>query len=170
MLNTEVRRSVCSQQLVHILGAKSKPEPDPNETTATCMRILIHTMYDSLFPDADPSSSELLVVEREVLSEGSPPDAGLTALQILLCCQVDADFGITLLPILASILLQDHPLQSRSLLKVFHGLMSRWFSQKMEIVSSKNLNKLLRAIGDPFQHPDPLSSLGDLGVHPITNP
>jgi len=39
-----------------IIDVQSKLEPDPNEMTAAYMRILIHTMNNSLFPDADPSS------------------------------------------------------------------------------------------------------------------
>jgi hypothetical protein len=40
-----------------IIDVQSKLEPDPNEMTAAYMRILIHTMNNSLFPDADPSST-----------------------------------------------------------------------------------------------------------------
>ena len=40
-----------------IIDVQSKLEPDPNETTAAYMRILIHTMNNSLFPDADPNST-----------------------------------------------------------------------------------------------------------------
>ena len=39
-----------------IIDVQSKLEPDPNETTAAYMRILIHNMNNSLFPDSDPSS------------------------------------------------------------------------------------------------------------------
>ena len=40
-----------------IIDVQSKLEPDPNETTAAYMRILIHTMNNSLFPDTDPNST-----------------------------------------------------------------------------------------------------------------
>ena len=40
-----------------IIDVQSKLEPDPNEMTAAYMRILIHTMNSSLFPDADPTSA-----------------------------------------------------------------------------------------------------------------
>ena len=40
-----------------IIDVQSKLEPDPNEMTAAYMRILIHTMNNSLFPDADPTSA-----------------------------------------------------------------------------------------------------------------
>ena len=39
-----------------ITSVQSKLEPDPNEMTAAYMQILIHTMNNTLFPDADPSS------------------------------------------------------------------------------------------------------------------
>jgi len=39
-----------------IIDVQSKLEPDPNDMTAAYMRILIHTMNNSLFPDADPSA------------------------------------------------------------------------------------------------------------------
>ena len=39
-----------------IVDVQSKLEPDPNETTATYTRILIHPVNASLFPDADPGS------------------------------------------------------------------------------------------------------------------
>ena len=37
-----------------IIGVRSNLQPDPNEMTAAYMRMLIHTMNESLFPDADP--------------------------------------------------------------------------------------------------------------------
>jgi len=40
-----------------VIDVQSKLEPDPNEMTAAYMQILIHTMNNSLFPDADPSST-----------------------------------------------------------------------------------------------------------------
>ena len=39
-----------------ITSVQTKLEPDPNDMTAAYMKILIHTMNNSLFPDADPSS------------------------------------------------------------------------------------------------------------------
>lgn len=48
-----------------IIDVQSKLEADPNEMTAAYMRILIHTMNGSLFPDADPSS---------VIWAGPPPE------------------------------------------------------------------------------------------------
>ena len=39
------------------IDVQSKLEPGPNEMTAAYMRILIHTMNNSLFPDTDPDSA-----------------------------------------------------------------------------------------------------------------
>ena len=40
-----------------IIDVQSKLEPDPNDITAGYMRILIHTMNNSIFPNTDPSST-----------------------------------------------------------------------------------------------------------------
>ena len=56
-----------------IVDVQSKLEPDPNDMTAAYMRILIHTMNDSLFPDADPNSATWT---------GPPP--GIVTVQALL--------------------------------------------------------------------------------------
>ena len=40
-----------------IIDVQSKLEPDPNEMTAAYMRILIHAVNSSLFPDADPNAT-----------------------------------------------------------------------------------------------------------------
>ena len=40
-----------------IIDVQSNLQPDPNEMTAAHLRILIHNMNNSLFPDADPSSA-----------------------------------------------------------------------------------------------------------------
>jgi len=40
-----------------IVNVQSKLEPDPNETTASHIRILVHAVNASLFPNADPSST-----------------------------------------------------------------------------------------------------------------
>ena len=80
----------------------------------------------------------------------SPPYPGFIALWILSSGPTLTEFGPTILPVLTLMLLPTHPPQSRSLaLKVF-GFMSRWLSQ-MEDVPYQDLDKLLRAVGDPFQ-------------------
>jgi len=40
-----------------IIDVQSKLEPDPNDMTAAYMRILIHAVNGSLYPDADPSAA-----------------------------------------------------------------------------------------------------------------
>ena len=82
------------------------------------------------------------------------PHPGSIALYILSTSQEYTDFSPTILPILSSTLLPTHPLQSRTLaLKAFCALMPGWFSTRVENVLDKNLDKLLRAVGDPFQFP-----------------
>ena len=83
---------------------------------------------------------------------GSPPYPGFVALRILSsssrCCRLDP----MALSILASTLLPTHPLQSRRLaLKIFCDFAPEWLSMRMENVPDWDLDKLLRAVGDPFQ-------------------
>jgi hypothetical protein len=112
-----------------------------------------------------PLLAFLSLGEKLYPTEPLPPlGSGFTALRILLCRWVDVDLGATLLPILASTLLPTHPLRSRVLaLKVFHRFMSGWFSRQMKAVSNKNLDKLLQAVGDPFQFPDLPRQFGQPG-------
>jgi len=90
------------------------------------------------------------------------PHPGFIALSILSITRPDANFTATnftatALSLLSSMLLSTHPLQSRKLaLMVFCGLRPWWFSSDMENIMPKGLNKLLQAVGDPFQFtPDP---------------
>jgi len=79
----------------------------------------------------------------------------LTALRILATSPPSTDFGIRVLPILVPPLLPTHPLQSRRIaLKVFYIFAPSWFSSQMENVPSEDLDKLVQAVGDPFQSPD----------------
>ena len=106
-------------------------------------------------PEWVPPFLDFLSLSEEFYTTGSSSGAWLTALRILSCRQVDAEFGLKLLPILTSTLLQDHPLKSRGLtLKVFHQFASGWFSPQMEVVSGRDLGKLLRTVGDPFKYLD----------------
>ena len=59
MQNTECTQAglFSTVSSAFIIDVQSKLEPDPNEVTAAYMRILIHTMNNSLFPDADPGSA-----------------------------------------------------------------------------------------------------------------
>ena len=79
----------------------------------------------------------------------------LAALRILATSPPSTDFGTMVLPILVSPLLPTHPLQPRRIaLQVFDTFAPGWFSSQMKSVPSKDLNKLVQAVGDPFQSPD----------------
>jgi len=51
-----------------IIDVQSKLEPDPNDMTAAYMRILIHTMNNTLFPDADPNSTTWIGPPPEIVT------------------------------------------------------------------------------------------------------
>jgi len=89
------------------------------------------------------------------------------ALRILAASRVrSADFGPMLLPVLHSTLPPRVPipystrfptdyLHARRLaLNVFREFAPGWFSPKMENIPGKDLNKLVQAVGDPFQFPN----------------
>jgi len=57
-----------------IIDVQSKLEPDPNETTAAYMQILIHAVNGSLFPNADPNA----------ITQWTGPPSGIVAVQSLL--------------------------------------------------------------------------------------
>ena len=103
----------------------------------------------------------LSLCEKFYMTE-SPPHPAFIALRILSSSPRHSEFDATILPVLASILLPTHPLQSRSLaLKIFHGFMSGWLSSQMKNLPGQDLNKLLQAVGDPFQFTsDPPSQEG----------
>ena len=80
---------------------------------------------------------------------------GLVALRILATSPGYANFGPMILPILTSSLLPTHPLQARCLaLNIFERFAFGWFSPQMGDVPSKDLERLVQAVGDPFQFPD----------------
>jgi len=80
---------------------------------------------------------------------------GLAALRILSSSCRYSDFGARILPVLTSILLPTHPLQSRVLaLKIFYKFAAGWFASQMENTPPKDLGNFLQAVGDPFQFPD----------------
>ena len=88
------------------------------------------------------------------LCEEFNPTGGFTALHILSIPKYP-DFNAMVPPLLMSILLPAHPLQSRSLaLKIFYNFAAGWFSSQMEHVPYQDLDNLLQAVGDPFQFPD----------------
>jgi len=93
-----------------------------------------------------------LSLSEKLDRQGEP---SLTALRILATSSESTDFGTTLLPIIVSPLLPTHPLQSRRIaLQVFYRFASGWFSSQMENVPNEDLNKLVQAVGDPFQSLD----------------
>jgi len=96
----------------------------------------------------------------------STPCPEFLTLGMLLSAKGDFDLGAAILPVLAWTLTPTHPLKSRRLaLAVFHRFVAGWFSSQMESVSYKDLDKLLQAVGDPFQFPDlPLKN----GQHVVT--
>jgi len=82
--------------------------------------------------------------------------AAFVALRILSVSPGYPDFGTTISPVLTSTLLPTHPLKLRSLaLRLLYTFKDVWFSPKMENVPHTDLNKLLQAVGDPFQFLDP---------------
>ena len=81
--------------------------------------------------------------------------SGFIALRILAASPGSADFGPVILPILHSTLLPTDRLHARWLaLNVFLRFMPGWFSSRMENIPSKDLGRLVQAVGDPFQFPD----------------
>jgi len=85
----------------------------------------------------------------------SREEYSLIALRILAISPPSTNFGTAVLPILVSPLLPTHPLQSRRIaLQVFFTFAPGWFSSQMENVPSEDLDKLVQAVGDPFQFPD----------------
>jgi len=62
-----------------IIDVQSKLEPDPNDLTAAYLRILIHNMNNSLFPDADPGSTTWNGPPPEIVTVQSLLYASLTA-------------------------------------------------------------------------------------------
>jgi len=109
-----------------------------------------------------------LSLNEKLRSTGLP---GITSLCILAANQGPADFGPMILPILTSSLLSTHHLQSRSLaLEVFVRFVSGWFSPQMEKVPSKNLERLVQAVGDPLELLDLRPHDGKLVHLPYYNP
>ena len=103
-----------------------------------------------------PVLFSFLLLCEEFYPTDSPPHPGLIALHMVSNSPTHNSFCETILPVLTSTLLPTHPLQSRSLaLEVFRRFTTEWFSSKVEKIPNKDLNDLLRAVGDPFRFPDP---------------
>ena len=108
--------------------------------------------FHYLEPDSIPPLLGFLLLCERFYTTESTPYPGFIALRILSDSPKGTDIGTTIFPILASTLLLTHPLRARSLaLEVFCKLMSGWFSLRMDDVLDQDLDKLLQAVGDPFQ-------------------
>ena len=53
-----------------IIDVQSNLQPDPNQMTAAYMRILIHTMNESLFPNLPSNSSQAFYAAFDLLHQG----------------------------------------------------------------------------------------------------
>ena len=53
---------------IFIFDIQSNVQPDPNETTAAYMKVVIHAANDSFIPDADPSSVAWTGPSREIVT------------------------------------------------------------------------------------------------------
>jgi len=115
---------------------------------------LIGSWFNYATPGHFPPSWIPPLLEFLLLCEKYNSAEGLTALRILSSRSEFSDFGTMILPVLTPILVPTHPLKSRGLaLRVFYGIASGWFSPQMENVPDADLDKLLHAVGDPFQLP-----------------
>ena len=107
--------------------------------------------------EVPPLLDFLLLCEKFYATESNSTESshpGSIVLYLLSAIQEYADLGPTILPVLSLGLLPTHPLQSRSLaLTAFHTRMPGWFSTKVDNASYGDLDKLLQAVGDPFQSP-----------------
>jgi len=103
-------------------------------------------------PDEIPPLLDFLSLCEKFSATEPPPHPGSVALRVLLMAQEYADFGPMVIPVLSSTLLPTHPLRSRSLaLRAFYRFIPEWFTSRLENVLHKDLNRLLQAVGDPFQ-------------------
>ena len=102
-----------------------------------------------------PTLLDFLSLCEKFYPTESPPHPGFIALHLLSVSSTRGGFCEMILPILTSTLLPTHPLQSRHLaLKIFEIFTTEWFSSQVENIHRKDLNELLRAVGDPSQFPD----------------
>ena len=136
----EYERYQMASKVVQLLGKHLFKRPIP---------------FSHVLPAWIPSILGFLSLCEEFNTIITPSSPEFIALHILSTNRGSADFGPMILPLLTSTLLPTHPLRARSLaLKTFFRFMTGWFSPQMENVASKHLDKLLRAVGDPFQFTD----------------
>ena len=148
----EWRQYVVTSEILQLLGRYYGPRRYSSDIQSAWIPPLLKFMsLCEKFPAVESSQHPGLVTLR-ILSEGLR----------------DGDFGTALLPTLTSLLSPDHPLRSRKLaLTVFSRFARGWFSPQMETVSGHHLDKLLRAVGDPFHFP-PVSPQDQGGEHERT--
>ena len=104
-----------------------------------------------ILPAWMPPLLDFFFLSEKFYAAKSQPYPGSILLRILLAGTTFTDLGPAILPILSSVLLPTHPLQSRRLaLKVFNECLPAWFSIQMQSVAVEDLNNLLHAVGDPF--------------------
>ncbi|KAF9642112.1 hypothetical protein BDM02DRAFT_3124834 [Thelephora ganbajun] len=151
-------RELVISWITEILNSKY-PEDERYEMLCGVVQLLgkhfnFHILGDvpNVKPAWIPPLLNFLSLSERFYTTDDPPYPASTALRILSTSEVYGDFDTTFLPVLASTLLPSHPLQSRNLaLKVFYAFIPGWFSSQIENVPDKDLNKLVQAVGDPFQ-------------------
>jgi len=138
--------------------------------TGTVVRLL-GKLFDPNYPGSFPSGwvptlLDFLSLNEKFHTAEPLPHPAVVALYILSSSGMGySDLSTVISPILTSMLSHAHPLKLRSLaLGVFHKFSDVWFSEGMENVPYTDLNKLLQAVGDPFQFPDLPLQGGELVV------
>ena len=137
------------------------PEVDCYQMASEVVQMLGKWYNSAHFPTVKhtwitPLFDFLSLCEKFYTTELSPSQhPGFIALHILSSVPLYDGFHEPDLPVLISMLLSTHPLQSRRLaLGVFDRFTNKWVSLQMEDILSKDLNKLLQAVGDPLQFSD----------------
>ena len=132
-------RYLMASEVVRLLGRWLDPnDPSPTDHVP-------HTWI--------PTLVDFLSLCEKFNDTESPPYPGSIALYMLSTTRPEYPCSdTTILPILTSTLLPTHPLQSRSMaLEVLCNFMPIWSSWAEADVPPVDLDKLLRAVGDPFQ-------------------
>jgi len=134
------------------------PEDEQYQIASAIMALLWKYFQEGGSKDLQPAWMPpllgfLSLCER-FYATGSAPNPGVIALWILSSSPRRSGFAATIFPVLASILLPTHPLQSRRLaLEIFCKFTPEWLSFQTENILDQDLNRFLRAVGDPFQFP-----------------
>jgi len=170
-----IRKKVDSNILISVLSASNHLDPMEGTRNELHGFDCLAGISNSGYPDGErytmanvviqllgknpskmlPSSCILPLLDFLSLSEKLCSAEGLTALRILSTGRRHANSGARIIPVLTSILLPTHLLQSRVFaLKIFCGFAPAWFSSQMENILRRDLGGFLQAVGDPFQFPD----------------